>query len=174
MDNQIAEVGRKNVWPINILIGIILLFLDQISKIWAIKYLQVKGPVVIIKDWFELHYLENKGAAWGIFNGKITFLILFTMIMVCALLYFLVRIPKSRRYVYLKLSMLCIIIGAIGNLVDRIIYGYVVDFIYFKKINFPIFNVADIYVTVGAVVFCILFLFVYKEDELTFWSIKKS
>ena len=64
--------------------------------------------------------------------------------------------------------------GAVGNLIDRMRYSYVVDFLYFKLIDFPVFNVADCYVTVGAVLLAVLILFVYKEEELGFLSLKKQ
>lgn len=174
MDNQKSEAKQGRWIGINIVTVLALLLADQISKYWAAHYLKAEGPIVILKEWFELHYLENKGAAWGMLNGKVWFLILFTMVMILGLLYLINRIPNNRRYNFLRVSMLCIIAGAIGNLLDRVLYGYVVDFLYFKKINFPIFNIADIYVTVGAAIFCILFLFVYKDEELTFWSLKKN
>ena len=63
--------------------------------------------------------------------------------------------------------------GALGNLIDRMRYSYVVDFLYFKLIDFPVFNVADCYVTVGAVLLAVLILFVYKEEELGFLSLRK-
>ena len=58
--------------------------------------------------------------------------------------------------------------GAVGNMIDRVSQGYVVDFLYFKLINFPVFNVADIYVTVSVVCFAVLILFYYKEDDFSF------
>ena len=64
--------------------------------------------------------------------------------------------------------------GAVGNLIDRMRYSYVVDFLYFKLIDFPVFNVADCYVTVGAVLLAVLILFVYKEEELGFLSLKRQ
>lgn len=172
MDNHSKDGRCKGI--ISILAAVVLLCVDQISKLWAANYLKNNGPIVIFKDWFELHYLENQGAAWGMLNGKVILLILFTLVMIVALIYMYCKIPEIKRYKLLKLSFLGIISGAIGNLIDRVLHHYVIDFFYFKKINFPIFNIADIYVTVGAAVFCILFLFVYKEDELTFWSFQKN
>ena len=64
--------------------------------------------------------------------------------------------------------------GAVGNLIDRMVQSYVVDFLYFKLIDFPIFNVADCYVTAGAILLAILILFVYKDEELGFLSLKKK
>jgi signal peptidase II len=86
---------------------------------------------------------------------------------VTVLLYLLyLRVPQNRRFRYLNWIVISFISGAIGNCIDRIIHRYVVDFFYFKLINFPIFNVADIYVTVSAIALILLFLFYYKEADL--------
>ena len=85
-----------------------------------------------------------------------------------------VQIPEGKRYLPMRLSLLLIVSGGIGNLIDRIANGYVVDFIYFVPIDFPKFNVADCYVTVGMAVLCFLCFFYYKDDELDFlFSLKQ-
>ena len=76
------------------------------------------------------------------------------------------RIPLNRRFLPLNIIAVGIFAGAAGNLIDRVIHHYVIDFFYFKLINFPIFNVADIYVVVACILFILLMLFYYKEEEL--------
>ena len=113
-----------------------------------------------------MHYLENRGAAFGILqNQKIVFVIL-TIIYLAAVFWFLHRCPKTGRYTLLHIIASVLTAGALGNFIDRLRLGYVVDFFYFELINFPIFNVADIYVTCGAALFFIVFIFVYKEEDV--------
>jgi signal peptidase II len=145
---------------------ILLVGLDQVTKYLAIVYLKSDGPIPIIKNVFELSYVENRGAAFGIMQNKGLFFVITTFIILAFILYYYRKIPKGQKYNLLRWTLLVIVAGAIGNLIDRLYLGYVVDFFYFKLINFPVFNVADIYVTVGAILLLILILFVYKEDEL--------
>jgi signal peptidase II len=76
-------------------------------------------------------------------------------------------VPQNRRFLPFNLVLIGIFAGAAGNLIDRIVHNYVVDFFYFRLINFPIFNVADIYVTVSMFAMIVLFLFYYQEDDFT-------
>ena len=133
---------------IGILAVVILTALDQWTKYLAVLHLKDQRPIVLWDGVFELHYLENRGAAFGILQGQKFFLLRAVAVLLAA--------------------------GALGNLIDRMRYSYVVDFLYFKLIDFPVFNVADCYVTVGAVLLAILILFIYKEEELDFLSLKKQ
>ena len=83
----------------------------------------------------------------------------------------MVKTPAKKKYVSCHIYLSFILCGAIGNLIDRVLYGYVVDFIYISIINFPIFNIADIFVTVSTVLIACLLLFKYKEDDLNFLRI---
>ncbi|MCR4716232.1 MAG: signal peptidase II [Lachnospiraceae bacterium] len=152
----------------------LLYFIDRITKVLVSIKLKDNEPVKLFNDYFELFYLENKGAAWGILNGKVWLLIVFTALVICILIFFYMRIPSSSRYNLLKISSLLIISGAVGNLYDRIRYNYVVDFLYVKIIDFPVFNIADCYVTVGAILLVICLLFVYKDSELGFWFLNNK
>ena len=89
-----------------------------------------------------------------------------------AVIYAMIRMPLTKKYVPLTICMLMVMSGAIGNMIDRVTNGYVVDFLYFRLINFPIFNVADCYVTVSAFVLVLLFMFYYKEEDLKVFSLK--
>lgn len=144
----------------------ILLLVDQFSKYLAVKHLKNEPPLCFLNDWFELHYLENHGAAWGILTGKNLFLIVITatVILVISIIYF--RLPIGKQYRLIRLSLLLIASGAVGNLLDRILHQYVIDFLYVKVIDFPVFNVADIYVTIGAFLFAVIVLFAKEEGEM--------
>lgn len=146
----------------------ILIALDQVTKIWAKTTLQENGPVTIIQDVFKLQYHENSGAVWGIMQGKASILSIMTIFILAVLFYLYIHIPKERKYKFLKLIFVFIGAGAIGNMIDRIAYNFVVDFIYFELINFPIFNVADCYVTVSSILMILLAIFYYKDEDLNF------
>ena len=166
----------------------VLVVIDQITKAMAVLFLKNKPAIPIIKDVFELKYLENTSAAFGmdpisllhkvfqfeIFNTNpelylnvrmgFFYLLTFVMIWLLGLLY--LRIPNEKRFRYMDWIMIFMIAGAIGNLIDRVMQQYVVDFLYFKLINFPIFNVADIYVTCAAITLLILGLIYYKDEDI--------
>ena len=142
-----------------------LILLDQGIKLWALRNLRGKNPIVLIKGVLEFRYLENRGAAFGIFQNRQWFFILVTLIVLAGLFFLSGRIPRDRKYLPLKICLYLIAAGAVGNLIDRVFRSYVVDFIYFKLIDFPVFNVADIYVTVTAFAFVLLGLFYYKDED---------
>ena len=136
----------------------LLIALDQWAKSMAYNTLRVNGPLVLIKGVFELLYSENRGAAFGILQGKQWFFFLVAAAVVIAVLVFVAKLLS----------------GAVGNLIDRAVRGFVVDFFYFSLIDFPIFNVADCYVVCAAGLLILLIGFFYKEDELSFLSSKKG
>lgn len=155
-----------------ILFGIFV-FLDQYTKYLAVIFLKDTASFPIIDGVFEFHYLENYGAAFGMLQNQKVFFIFIAVVILTAICYVIFRMPDNKRYRSMNLFLVLIASGAVGNMIDRFRYDYVVDFMYFKWINFPIFNVADIYVTCAAVLLVIFLLFVYKEDELRFLSIRQ-
>lgn len=151
------------------LISIVLLTaLDQLTKHLAVIYLKGKSSVYLIKDVFCFQYLENRGSAFSMMQNRQTFLIIFTVIVLALLVYVYIRIPDTPRMRPLRIVLIGIFAGALGNFIDRVRQGYVVDFCYFELINFPVFNVADIYVTISAIVLVILILFHYKDSDFDF------
>jgi signal peptidase II len=139
---------------------------DRFTKLLAISYLKGNEPFVIIDGVFELRYLENQGAAFGLLQNK-QFLFFIITVVACVFIVWLYvfRIPAVKRYLPLMACAVLIFAGAIGNFIDRVSNAYVVDFLYFRLINFPVFNVADIFVTVGTALLLILGLFYYKEED---------
>lgn len=163
MKQQSKIIQKKAL--IGILCSVILILLDQFTKHLAVQHLKDQMPVVIWKNVFELSYLENRGAAFGILQGKQWPLIIFTVIVLVIITYFyLMCIPSDRHFGLLNVIAILFFGGAIGNFIDRVMQGYVVDFFYFRLINFPVFNVADIYVTVAAILLILCLLF-YKEED---------
>ncbi len=145
---------------------VIFIGLDQFTKILAINHLMNKSDFILIPGVLQFHYLENTGAAFSMLEGKQLLFAIMTPILLLALIYMLIRMPKHKKYVALDYVIVFLIAGAIGNYIDRITNNYVVDFIYFSLINFPVFNVADIYVTVAVIVLFLLILFYYKDEDL--------
>ena len=158
---------------ISLLSAIIMIAIDQVTKILAVNNLS-DGPFDIIKGVLQFLYLENHGAAWGILAGKRVFFIIITLIVVGLVVAIYLKTPNEKKYIPLIIVQIMLISGAVGNFIDRLMLGYVRDFIYFELIDFPVFNVADIFVVLSAIVLCFLILFVYKDEDLTFLSIKKK
>ena len=158
-----------------ILVGLLVL-LDQWTKHLAVSHLMNKSDIILIPNVLQLHYLENTGAAFSMLEGKQTFFAVATPILLILLLIILFRMPREKKYLYLDyiiiflFSIKCLV-NKFCN-IDRVINNYVVDFIYFSLINFPVFNIADCYVTVSMILLLILILFYYKDEDLE--EIKKS
>lgn len=165
---------RQKYNLIGILAAIILIALDQWTKHLAVLRLKGQSPIVLWDGVFELHYLENRGAAFGILQGQKAVFLVCTLLILILIVFFYNRLPAGKRFFMMRLVAVFLAAGAVGNLIDRMRYSYVVDFLYFKLIDFPVFNVADCYVTVGAVLLAVLILFVYKEEELGFLSLKRQ
>ena len=151
-----------------------LTFLDQWTKHLAVLHLKNQESIVWIPGVFQLQYLENHGAAFGIFQGQQWIFFLMTMFYLVAAVWIYLRIPKTKKYLPLHTIAVVLTAGALGNFIDRISQGYVVDFFYFSLIDFPIFNVADIYVVLSFIVLAICILFVYKDEDFAFLSLKKK
>ena len=147
---------------------IILILADQLTKLWALAELRGSEGISVITGIFELQYLENRGAAFGILQNHQVLFLLITVLAAVLLTYIYARIPDDKKYIPLRICYVLLMAGAFGNMIDRAFRGYVVDFFYFKLIDFPIFNVADIYVTVTMVLLMGLILFYYKEEDLEF------
>ena len=166
------KIGRILVPLVSILV---IVGLDQLVKYLTVQYLSDGREVKILGDALVLTYVQNRGMAWGLFqNGQIVFAIL-TPLAIAAVVFLYVRTPWEIEYRPIRIAEVMLVGGAIGNLIDRIFrydpvdgslfHGYVVDMIYVKAIHFPVFNVADIFVTLSFVAMMLLLLFVYNEDE---------
>jgi len=169
-NQEITKVGKST--KLQIFIGMIsvlmLVALDQFVKNLVVLSLKGKESIVIIKGVFEFEYLENRGAAFSILQGQRSIFIILTIFVVAFIAWEFIRIPQDKKYLFLRITFILVLSGAIGNVIDRIVNQYVVDFIYFSLINFPHFNLADSYMTIAVALLIILTLFYYKEDELDF------
>lgn len=163
---------KRFVW--DMLLFIALVTFDQWTKYLAVVNLKDRAAVPLIKGVFELHYLENRGAAFGLLQNQKVFFIFIAVVILAAICYVIFRMPDKKKYRSMNLFLVLIASGAVGNMIDRFRCDYVVDFLYFVLIRFPIFNVADIYVTCATVLLIIFLLFVYDDDELRFLSIRQK
>ena len=153
------------IYIIGIIAVLLGVALDQYTKYLAISHLQ-DNPISIIEDVFQLRYLENRGAAFGLLQNQQVFFLLVGCITLFFIAYLYIRMPQTRRFVLLRICMISVTAGAIGNMIDRVRFQYVVDFLYFELIDFPIFNVADIFATLATFGLIFLLLFYYKEEEI--------
>lgn len=154
-------------------IGIlVLLTIDFISKRLALDYLVPVRGINLIKGIFGLHYVENRGAAFGVLSGKLLPVVILTPIIVILVMWLYIKSIEKVRLKAFRIFCLLFAAGSLGNFIDRVFYGFVVDFFEFQFINFPVFNVADIYLTVSTLLMLVLMLFYYKESDWDF--IKKE
>ncbi|MDF2802954.1 MAG: hypothetical protein K0S61_2857 [Anaerocolumna sp.] len=153
---------------------IALLAFDQFTKYLVVANLKEDGPFQLIPKVFQLTYHENDGAVWGILSGKIPFLVVLTCVIMSLLVFVYFKIPMEKRYDLMRLILIFIAAGAIGNFIDRIVRGFVVDFLYIELIDFPVFNVADCYITISSVLLIILSIFYYKDEDFEFLGKKES
>lgn len=157
----------------HLIVCLLLVAVDQITKYFARTYLKA-GPKALWDGVFALHYHENRGSIWGILQGKVDILLLVSLVLFALFIYVYIKMPKTSSYMPLFWILVVMGAGAIGNTIDRLFFGFVTDFLYFELINFPIFNVADCYLTVCAFLLVILVFTVYKEDEFSFLSPKRK
>lgn len=150
----------------------VLTALDQYTKYLAASLLKAKEPLVLINGVFELEYLENHGAAFGVLQGRKEFIVLAGIIILIVIGYCYYRLPRTKKYDPLRILAAVLAAGAVGNMIDRVWHGYVIDFFYFSLIDFPIFNVADIYVVVSMILLVLLVFFGYKDEDFSFLSLK--
>lgn len=131
-----------------IVVGIILTVADQLIKLWALSSLEPIGSITIIENIFSLTYVENRGAAWGMMAGAKWYLIIMPIVIIVAAIAYL--IIKKLSDPLLLWSVMLIVSGGLGNLIDRIFRGFVVDYLHATFIDFPVFNLADCCITIGA------------------------
>ena len=143
-----------------IILGIILVITDQLIKIWAINDLK---PVKVMDfihigdlDIMDLRYVQNEGAAFSSFSGARWFLVCLVIVMLIGLTIFVVK--YKYKHPFFMISAVMVMAGGIGNLIDRVRFGYVVDYLDVQLFDFAVFNFADICVVLGAI-FLLIFLF---------------
>ena len=146
-----------------------MIALDQLLKVWSIAHLRNQPSRILINGFIQLTYLENTGAAFGLlagFGGAQWLLSGYKLvILVLALVYF-AKLPYEPRFIFLRVPLLMIIAGGIGNLIDRVRFGFVVDMLEFMFIRFAVFNLADVFIVTGIFLFAFAAIFVVKDAPL--------
>lgn len=150
-----------------LIIVLVTVFLDQISKHFVVLYLKGQRPLTIIEGLLSFTYVENRGAAFGILQNRKLFFVAVTVVTLIILMYIFLRYYK-----YLNLwtisSLSMIMGGTIGNFIDRMSLDYVVDFIslrFFNRYNFVVFNLADTFIVVGAIML-MLYIMIFEPKKV--------
>ena len=172
LEGGVIKGGKKLLYVIDLIFFALLIAADQLTKRLAYQKLRGQEDFIFIDGVFQLHYLENRGAAFSMFQDARLLFVLATVIMLVVVLYLLMKVPPRKRYLIWHITLTMIAAGGIGNLIDRLRLTYVVDFLYFSLIDFPVFNVADICVTVGVGLLVIWIVFIWKDDDLKFMDMK--
>lgn len=159
----------RQTWKRNLYTVITIFFLvtlDQASKLLVQYMLKGRPDIRLLPEILHFHYLENTGGAFSLLENQQIFFLIFTPILLIVFVCVMQKLPKNPRFNILRILLIFLISGAAGNLLDRMANGFVIDFIYFVPINFPVFNIADVYVTVSVFVLAALILFYYRDEDL--------
>ena len=159
---------------LELILIIVVLLLDQASKALCASWLPslANQNYPLIKGVFELSYVENRGAAFGMLQNKQLFFIILTAIVAIGMVWLLIK-RRDAMYKFMRICLALILAGALGNLVDRIFLGYVRDMFYFALIDFAVFNVADAAITVGGAML-IASLFFTREGRAFFAELEEK
>lgn len=152
----------KKILPISLLFVVI----DQVVKIIVINKMALQQSITIINNFFNITYVRNTGAAWSILSGNVLLLIMISVLALVTIYYYLIKDKDLNKIDIVSYSML--IGGIIGNLIDRIVHGYVIDYLDFKifNYNFPIFNIADTLIVISIIIIGIsLIVGEYREQN---------
>lgn len=143
----------------------LLTSLDQFVKYIINIKMKLGDTIEVFDGIFSITYVQNRGAAWGNFSGKRLFLLILTILILICAIYVYLKLLKLNEMKLLRICLVFLISGALGNIIDRILHGYVIDMFDFCLINFPVFNVADIFITCSVILIVILLLFKYKDED---------
>ncbi|MDE5973049.1 MAG: signal peptidase II [Eubacterium sp.] len=156
------KLKNKNIWSVVMIIAIIAI--DQVTKYFAKSALYPDGDKDFIKGFIEFRYAENTGMAFSMFSGARWFFVVLTAVVTVGMAVYMFKKCQQNLWLYWTIGVL--ISGAVGNLIDRICYGYVIDFINPTFVDFAIFNIADCAVTLGAVSLVAYLVFdMFKKDN---------
>lgn len=168
------KIAKSRMAVMCAILTVIAIALDQLTKYAAVTKLKDGGAFVIIDKVLELYYIVNTGSSWGMLAGQKALILFISAVIIALCIFMIAKSPEDVKYIPFNISLSMIVAGGIGNGIDRIRFSYVIDSIYFKAINFPVFNVADIFVTCGAILFILLILFKYKEKDLYFMKFNQK
>lgn len=165
------KMNKKAAAAVAVLAVILLCAFDQFTKYLVVAHMQINETIALIPGVFRLRFIRNEGAAWSMLEGKQIVFVILTPIVIFFLAKLFWCLPDVKKYQPIRILLVFLVAGAIGNLIDRVwggeelFHGGVVDFFDFYLINFPVFNVADIFVSMSVVVLLVLMIFLYKEED---------
>ncbi|MBD1371343.1 signal peptidase II [Hazenella sp. IB182357] len=150
----------------NVMIAVVVLILDQWSKWWIVKDMELSQSIPVIDGFFYITSHRNRGAAFGILQNQQWFFILITCIVLAVIVVYLWKLKNDQKWLSFAFSL--VLGGAIGNLIDRIRTGEVVDFLHFQfgTYHFPIFNIADSAIVVGVSILIVITLFFPVQEQM--------
>lgn len=164
---------NKRILIVDLLVMLALFSFDQFTKHIVLTRLKGQPPIVLIDGVLELQYLENRGSAFGVLQNQKYFILFVGVIFLAVIFFFLFKLPEDKKFRAVHIALSAIVAGGLGNMADRFRFDYVVDFISFVLIHFPVFNAADCCIVISTILLLILFMFVYKESDLDFLNFKK-
>lgn len=166
-ERRIGGTGMKRQYYISIslFITIVILLLDQITKFIIASSMRVGDSFNVIPHFLNITSHRNNGAAWGILSGKMSFFYIITIIILVVLIIFYIK--EAKQHLLMQVAISLLFAGALGNFIDRVLHGEVVDFVDTNIFgyNFPIFNVADSSLTIGVLLIVIALLTDMKKEE---------
>lgn len=140
----------------------ILVGVDQLVKFWTVSTLDLHETMSFIPNVLSFFYLQNDGAAWGMLSGQMWLFYIITVVVVIALVVMLHQEGKQSKFLATGLAFM--IAGALGNFIDRLHLNYVIDMFQLEFMNFPIFNVADVCLTIGVIIM-LLYVLLANDDS---------
>lgn len=165
-ERRIGGTGMKRQYYISIslFITIVILLLDQITKFIVASSMRVGDSFNVIPHFLNITSHRNNGAAWGILSGKMSFFYIITIIILVVLIIFYIK--EAKQHLLMQVAISLLFAGALGNFIDRVLHGEVVDFVDTNIFgyNFPIFNVADSSLTIGVLLIVIALLTDMKKE----------
>ena len=151
------------IWPAAA--AAILILLDQGTKLLALEWLKPIENAVAVPGLLDLTFVENRGVAFGMFSGQRWLILALTGAIVGVLVYYYKKLPAEKEYRWVRCALVMIVSGAVGNIIDRIFRGYVVDYLHATFIDFPVFNFADCLVVCGVILMIVYLLFIEGRQK---------
>lgn len=164
--NKVYDENKHiRIFILPIIIIAFLTSFDQLTKYMITGSFELYDSKNIIPNILSFTYIRNTGVAWGMFKGKRIIFLILTAVTLLFCIYIYSNIHDNKKYRLLRISLIILISGALGNMIDRIKLGYVIDFFDVDFMDFPVFNVADIYVVISMIALFLLLMFKYDNDE---------
>lgn len=159
------KTSKIKIYILPIILIALLTCLDQFTKMLIDTNMELYEVKWLIKNVFSFTYIHNAGIAWGMFQGKRIIFLILTFFVLCGCFYVYMNVADEKKFLPVRVCIIFVIAGAIGNMIDRITLGYVIDFCSFDLINFPVFNIADVYVTCSMIFLFFYLLFFCKDED---------